>query len=217
MKKVKWTENQVKYLVKNYADTDNAVLAKYFRCNLHRISNKAYALGLKKSLAYRQEQAKRMIPAGAAYRFKKGHIPVNKGRKGWYPPGCEKNWFKKGHKPHNYKTGEFLSKDGYVVMSIGEGKQKLKHIYNWEQLNGPLPKGHCLNFLDGDRTNTNVENLELITRAELLRRNMLSDSCIAKKQLGATSDKDVATLKKIAPQLIKIKRNELLIKEKLKK
>ena len=31
-------------------------------------------------------------------RFKQGHAPANKGRFGYAPPGCEKGWFKKGHK-----------------------------------------------------------------------------------------------------------------------
>ena len=34
-------------------------------------------------------------------RFLKGHIPYNKGMKGQCAKGCEKGWFKKGHKPKN--------------------------------------------------------------------------------------------------------------------
>ncbi len=45
------------------------------------------------------------------------------------------------------------------------------HIINWEAVNGPLPKGHALVFKDGNKQNTAVENLELLSRAELMRRN----------------------------------------------
>lgn len=34
-------------------------------------------------------------------RFRKGHEPPNKGRKGLCIPGCEKGWFRKGQRPHN--------------------------------------------------------------------------------------------------------------------
>lgn len=217
MKKVKWTTKEIEFLKANYADRYNADLAKELGVTSFRISNKAYALKLKKSMAFKQKQAENMIGKSEQFRFKKGHTPKNKGRKGWCPSGCEKGWFKKGNVPHNYKNGEHLTKDGYIIKSIGEGKQRLKHLHNWEIANGPLPKGYCLSFKDGDKLNTSLDNLELLTRGELLRRNRLSDTCIAKKQLGVTSENDIETIKQIAPHVIEAKRNELLIREKLKK
>jgi hypothetical protein len=47
------------------------------------------------------------------------------------------------------------------------------HIIEWERVNGPLPKGHCLWFKDGNRLNVDVANLELHTRAENMRRNSI--------------------------------------------
>lgn len=48
------------------------------------------------------------------------------------------------------------------------------HVLVWERANGrPVPVGHCLVFRDRDRTNVALENLELITRAENLRRNYI--------------------------------------------
>ena len=111
-------------------------------------------------------------------RFKTGHIPSNKGKKQtdyMSEAAIEKTKetrFKKGDRPASYKTGEHISKDGYIVKSIGEGKVKLKHIYVWEKANNKkLPKGYCLSFLDGDRTNCNINNLELISRQENMLRN----------------------------------------------
>jgi hypothetical protein len=42
-------------------------------------------------------------------------------------------------------------------------------VIEWERLNGELPPGHALYFKDGNRLNTAVDNLELISRAELMR------------------------------------------------
>src|ERR1700743_1887372 len=40
------------------------------------------------------------------------------------------------------------------------------HVLNWEAENGPIPAGHLLAFRDGDKTNVDVANLELISRGE---------------------------------------------------
>lgn len=81
--------------------------------------------------------------------------------------------FKKDSIPHNYKGGEFLSKDGYVVKSVGKCRQKLKHIYEWEKINGPLPKHHCLRCVDGNILNTSPSNWQLITRKENMLLNTI--------------------------------------------
>lgn len=81
--------------------------------------------------------------------------------------------FKKGKLPHNYKRGWFYSKDGYIVLSVGKSKQRLKHLYNWEQINGPLPKGYCLRCVDGNKLNTNPSNWKLITRKENMLKNTI--------------------------------------------
>jgi hypothetical protein len=45
------------------------------------------------------------------------------------------------------------------------------HRLLWEEHNGPFPDGHALVFKDRDKTNIVIENLELITRRELMLRN----------------------------------------------
>ena len=46
-----------------------------------------------------------------------------------------------------------------------------KHRYIWEKAFGPIPKGHCVQFKDGDTTNCILDNLYLISRAKQVRRN----------------------------------------------
>lgn len=122
---------------------------------------------------------------GRTGRFQKGQTPPNKGRKGYAPPGCEKGWFKKGHRPHNTKFAgheRVCAKDGYVYLSVKETnphtgfkrRYVLKHKWLWEQKNGPVPEGRCLKSIDGDRTNCDPNNWQLIERAMLPR---LSGRC----------------------------------------
>lgn len=116
---------------------------------------------------------------GRTGQFRKGQEPVNKGKKGLRIPGSEKGWFKKGHPPANRLPlwSERVGKDGYIEMKVpGENpytghKTRFmhKHRYLWEQVNGPLPEGHALKCLDGDRTNTDPSNWEAIPRALLPR------------------------------------------------
>lgn len=112
-----------------------------------------------------------------ACQFKKGQTPFTKGKKQteyMSDSAIERTKatrFKKGSLPHNYKNGEHLTKDGYVMLSLGESKTRLKHVYEWEKINGKLPKGHCLACLDGDKTNTNPKNWKLITRVENMYNN----------------------------------------------
>ncbi len=123
---------------------------------------------------------------GRTGRFEKGSISHNKGKP--CPPGvggrhenARKSQFKKGEAPHNTKWlgHERVGTHGYVEISVAEtnphtGYERryvLKHIRLWEAENGPVPDGHCLKCLDGDRLNTNPSNWEAIPRGVLPRLN----------------------------------------------
>jgi hypothetical protein len=73
--------------------------------------------------------------------------------------------------------------EGYLRIKIAErvnGKPPgwaravwpLLHWHVWEQHHGrPVPAGHKVVFRDGDRAHCEIDNLELITNAEMMRRN----------------------------------------------
>lgn len=119
--------------------------------------------------------------------FVKGQEPLNKGvpcapGKGGRHPNARKTQFKKGNISHTYRGPgheRIDSKDGYVVMIVDEvnpwtgakTRPVHKHVYLWEQINGPVPDGHCLKCLNGDKTNTDPSNWELISRGVLPRLN----------------------------------------------
>lgn len=133
--------------------------------------------------------ANHKINNGLTGRFKKGHVPVNKGT---HPPTVGRmaeTQFKHGHLPHNTKPigYERITKDGYIEVKIAMRPSRkdcndnfiLKHRLVWEQANGPIPKGYIVAFKDGDKTNCDIGNLALITMAEnvtMMRRNLRSDN-----------------------------------------
>ncbi|HVY35590.1 MAG TPA: HNH endonuclease [Caulobacteraceae bacterium] len=123
---------------------------------------------------------------GRTGQFAKGQPPANKGKTcppgvGGRHPNARKTQFQKGARTgkaaRNYKPVGFeRMRDGYLVRKINEdlplqARWRAVHLIRWEALNGPLPKGHCLKCLDGDQTNTDPSNWELIPRGALVRLN----------------------------------------------
>jgi hypothetical protein len=125
-------------------------------------------------------RAKYGIKTTARLYFNKGHVPWNKGLH--YKAGgrSKETQFKKGEMPPNWVPigSERITKDGYIQIKIQEGKFQRnwrgKHILIWEEINGPLPDGHAIIFGDGDKRNFDIDNLILVTRAELLILNRKS-------------------------------------------
>lgn len=114
------------------------------------------------------------LSSGLSGYFKKGHVPVNKGKKGEYPAGCEKGWFQKGHESLNRRElgSERVDRDGYTLVKTKEPRTWTpKHKVLWIEANGPVPKGSKLVFLDGDKSNITLNNLTLVTDSELLLMN----------------------------------------------
>ena len=112
----------------------------------------------------------------------RGHVPANKGKKmpNEIKEKIKHTFFKKGHKPHNAKIDGYISKrldkrNGrtYLYIRISEGKWEEYHRYVWEKQNGKIPAGMNLIFKDGNTLNCNIDNLELLTNAELMKRNSI--------------------------------------------
>lgn len=116
---------------------------------------------------------------GRTGRFTPGAAPHNKGKPMPFHPNSAATRFKKGRLPHNTKWAghERISKDGYVEISVEEPNPHTgferryvqKHRWLWEKENGPVPEGHALKCLDGNRLNTDPANWKAIPRAMLPR------------------------------------------------
>lgn len=173
----KYTQEHVDFLRENIEGTPFKDLTEMFnkRFGLY-VSMNAVA-----SLADRHKLHNKRIALldgeiGKETRFKKGHVPFNKGKEKYWKGG-EETQFKKGHKPHNWVPigSERITKDGYIQIKVQEGKQqhnwKGKHILIWEEHNGSVPKGHKVVFGDGNLRNFDINNLILVTDAQMLFLN----------------------------------------------
>ena len=106
--------------------------------------------------------------------FEKNHVPFNKDKKGTCAKGSEKGWFLKGVIPPNHRPvgSERITVDDYTEVKVAEpNKWRLKHQLSWEQHNGTIPLGYAVIFGDGNRQNTDIDNLILVSRQQLLVLN----------------------------------------------
>lgn len=168
----------------------------FIKENLKGLSSQKLAdlVNLKFGLSITKKQIKtwkknRKLDSGL--KGSEGMDPSNKGTKGVYNVGGNRTSFKKGQKPKNYKPvgSERIDTDGYVIVKISDigprpKRWRHKHKLIWEELHGPIPKGHCLIFLDGNSQNITLENLQLVSRSQLARLNqnhLISDNPEATK------------------------------------
>jgi hypothetical protein len=180
-----WTMADDDRMRREYPDTPTSDLARSLGRTIEALYGRADKLGLSKSAAYLAGphacRLRRGDNVGAAFRFKPGQTPPNKGirRPGFGPGRMKETQFKKGQAGWNHKpVGSTRLCDGYVYRKVSDIRNvpwtrnwTLEHFLVWERANGPVPTSHALAFRDADRTNTRLDNLELITRAELMKRN----------------------------------------------
>lgn len=115
--------------------------------------------------------------------LKPGNVPPNKGKK-WSDfmskagqRSSRRSTFKKGNQPHNTKWDGAISirrdKTGweYMYIRVALSKWDLLHRYIWERGNGKIPPRMIICFKDRNPGNCNIDNLEMISQAENMRRN----------------------------------------------
>ena len=111
-------------------------------------------------------------------------------------PESKKYWFKK-------PLGSEFKIKGYVMVKVKmDGsrydKWKPKQVHIWEQHNGPLPKGYIITFIDGDKSNLNINNL----------------ACIKKSVNGAMN---IKSLRSESPELFKVRVAQIELDQKIKR
>ncbi len=203
-----FTPDEDKLLKKLYSDTLTAVIAEKLNRSERSVFNRAQYLGLRKSKEFIKSIGfQQGSEVGKRYRFSKGHTPANKGKK--MPPKVKEKikhtFFKKGHKPHNTKANGCISvhmdrRTGiqYKYIRISENNWKELHRYIYEKEHGPIPQGFNVVFKDGNALNCNIENLELMSNAELMRRNTIHRFTPEVKQTIRLLGKLNRTIKKVS-------------------
>lgn len=87
----------------------------------------------------------------AHYKFKKGHVPANKQEPGSIAV------FKFNHKP-------------YKMLKLRNGRWAFYHRLLWMKHNGEIPSGHVIRFADGNTLNCQLDNLQLTSRADMMKK-----------------------------------------------
>ena len=157
-----------------------AMLGRSVNSTVHR----ARTLRLTKTAAYLASSAsgrlQRGASIGAATCFRKGHVPATKGIKrpaGWAPGRMADTQFRKHEAPRNWRPlGSTRMIKGYQFTKVADEplvswtkNWRQTHVLNWEAVHGAIPDGHALKSVDGNRSNTDATNWQLVSRSMLPR------------------------------------------------
>lgn len=167
-----------------YPMHSGAEIAELLGIGLRTVYKTAGRLGLKKSREWIAERARRRMadPAHPArtHQIKPGTAPWNKGIHFFSGGRSPETQFKPGNKPNTWHPvgHERITDEGYLQRKLTETGVTRRDYVNvhwivWRAAGRDIPPGHALIFRDGNKRNVALDNLELVTRAELMRRNSL--------------------------------------------
>lgn len=194
----RWTDAELELLRSRYPNESTAAIAADLGREVGCVYQKATQMGIAKSASYFATPAAGRIrpkngshPNSVKHQFQKGQMPLNKGlrRPGWAPGRMAETQFKKGraaHESSNYKPigTERINADGYLDRKITDDASLFParrwvgvHRLVWEEANGPIPEGFVVVFRPGRQTADanliTLDAVELVSRAELMKRNTL--------------------------------------------
>lgn len=175
-----WHPAEHAALMAMYPHMSTKVVAAILDRPVSSVYQRALSHGQKKDDAYLASPAACRLRAGdvrgAAFRFTKGQKSWNEGTKGVMKPN--RTSFPKGHRPHTWRPvgSERVLEDGYLQIKVTDTGYtprdwRMVHVLVWEDWNGPLPKGCVIVFRNRDKTDIRLENLECVTRQQLMKRN----------------------------------------------
>lgn len=197
----RWTAEEDAQLCALYRTQSAGAIAERMARSRASVKNRIHKLGLRKPQGHTNTGC-----------FKPGQRAWNKGMKGLqiggvatrFQPGQRGGRAAELHQPIG---AERISKDGYLQRKTNDDmpfhkRWRFVHVILWEQAHGPVPAGHTIAFINGDRADLRLENLECIHRRELMRRNTVHNHPPELRQVirlkGAISKRIATRLKKEA-------------------
>lgn len=177
-----WTDLELAALRRLYPSTDTREVAHFIGRSEHAVKMMAIKLGVRKS-----EEAMRQIHArtrfGGERRYPDGRRTWNKGLRFQAGGRSVETRFKPGS--CNGRAAELVMPigserwiDGYLWRKVAQrpgasmrGNWRQVHHLLWEQAGRTIPRGYALSFRNGNRSDIRLDNLELVSRVDLMRRN----------------------------------------------
>lgn len=166
-----YQQDEIDFIKKHYKGKSNEELTKMFN---ERFSDREY----RNLYQIKNLKRKYNLNSGLTGRFEKGMVSHNKGKK------ISKEQYEKHlqhlkenpnyFKPNNSKPigTEVVKKDNNTIyVKLANNDWKAKHILIYEQHYGKVPDGYIVIFLDQNKRNFDINNLYLISRAELMLLN----------------------------------------------
>lgn len=179
-----WTKREDALLRKLYPHVRGRELSEMLQRRPSSVYARAQLLGVKKDLETIRRLAREAMlkpdHGGRKHQFNKGHVPVNKGVKGWQAGGrAVLTQFKKGNSPASKKPiGSVQIRDGVLCVKVaddGYGATDWKSLHSvvYELSHGPVPPGQIVIFADGNNRNFADQNLLCVSRAQNMKRNSI--------------------------------------------
>ena len=207
MKLARWTKEEVDFIYSNYEKMSRRELASALGRSYGSVKTKIdKELKLRKS----KEAIRAMNRRPNAGQFNKGEcrnrLPIGSITERLDSNGNTYRWIK--------------IKDDRNVHAIENWRHL--HVHLWIEHHGEVPEDKIVVFKDGDQNHCVIENLELITRAEAVKRTRTSDGFVVKCLTALPGgcgkyDRGLAeVIKEDHPELIELKRHQLTLNRKIK-
>lgn len=181
MKRRNWTQAEIDYIDEHYPNVPTREIAEALGRPLKSVWHLAYQRKLKKRpeviVQMARDAMQRADHAGKRTQFRKGQAPWNKGKP--FQPGgrAVETQFKAGHRTHSWMPiGSERVADGYLQRKVTDTGYPPRdwvpvHRLLWLEAGREIPPGHALRFKNGDKRDIRLDNLELVSRGELMKRN----------------------------------------------
>lgn len=182
--KRRWTADRIDALRRLHPTHSAQEIAAALGTTVSSVHYKSAQLGLKKSTEWIAERTRQAMAnpdhPGRRSQFSPGLIPHNKGREFRAGGRSAETQFKRGNTPHTWRPigSTSTSRDGYLLRKVSDTgitrrDYALVHQLVWRMHGRAAPnhRTHALVFIDGNKRNFDINNLELVSRAELMRRN----------------------------------------------
>jgi hypothetical protein len=188
-----WTVDDDRQLSALYPTARSQDIADRMHRSTRAIYSRARELGLRKDpeavAAMARANTSRPGHGSERTRFQKGQASTRAGVRGifGYHPATKANWFRTGQLNGRalqlvQPVGSYrVTTEGYLEQKLSEepgpSRRRWKQVHHilWEAANGPIPAGHVVVFKLGKPITVlediTLDTLELVSRAELMRRN----------------------------------------------